>query len=82
MRKALRILFVAGARPNFMKIAPIISAIKKFNNSINPSAPKSEVASAQGVNEGNPAKPENETRDPQLVTCNFISTNPINYILV
>jgi UDP-N-acetylglucosamine 2-epimerase (non-hydrolysing) len=36
-QKPLKIILVAGARPNFMKIAPIISAIKKFNNSINPS---------------------------------------------
>ena len=35
--KHLKVLLVAGARPNFMKIAPIISAIKKFNNSINTS---------------------------------------------
>lgn len=33
----LKLVLVAGARPNFIKIAPIISAVKKFNNSINPS---------------------------------------------
>jgi len=36
MKKHLKIMLVAGARPNFMKVAPLISAIKKFNNSINP----------------------------------------------
>jgi len=35
MNKNLKLILVAGARPNFMKIAPIISAIKKFNNSTN-----------------------------------------------
>jgi len=33
MSKELKIVIVAGARPNFMKIAPLTSAIKKFNNS-------------------------------------------------
>jgi UDP-N-acetylglucosamine 2-epimerase len=27
----MKIILVAGARPNFMKIAPIICAIKSFN---------------------------------------------------
>jgi UDP-N-acetylglucosamine 2-epimerase len=27
----MKIILVAGARPNFMKIAPIIRAIKSFN---------------------------------------------------
>jgi UDP-N-acetylglucosamine 2-epimerase (non-hydrolysing) len=31
----MKMCIVAGARPNFMKVAPIISAIKEFNNSIN-----------------------------------------------
>jgi len=35
MNKNLKLILVAGARPNFMKIAPIISAIKKLNNSTN-----------------------------------------------
>jgi UDP-N-acetylglucosamine 2-epimerase (non-hydrolysing) len=35
MATNLKIMLVAGARPNFMKIAPLISAIKKFNKSIN-----------------------------------------------
>ena len=38
----MKLCIVAGARPNFIKIAPIISAINKFNNSIdsiNPSNP-------------------------------------------
>jgi UDP-N-acetylglucosamine 2-epimerase (non-hydrolysing) len=35
MKDNLKIILVAGARPNFMKVAPIISAIKKFNNSTN-----------------------------------------------
>jgi UDP-N-acetylglucosamine 2-epimerase (non-hydrolysing) len=43
MRKVLRVILVAGARPNFMKIAPIISAIKKFNNSMNPIKPSNPI---------------------------------------
>ena len=35
MESNLKLILVAGARPNFMKIAPLISAIKKFNSSIN-----------------------------------------------
>jgi UDP-N-acetylglucosamine 2-epimerase (non-hydrolysing) len=35
MQRDLKLLLVVGARPNLMKIAPIISAIKKFNNSMN-----------------------------------------------
>lgn len=35
MSKTFKIMLVAGARPNFMKIAPLVSAIKKFNKSIN-----------------------------------------------
>jgi len=34
MKRNLKIMLVAGARPNFMKIAPLIHAIKKLNNSI------------------------------------------------
>lgn len=33
MNKNLKIILVAGARPNFMKIAPLISAINAFNRS-------------------------------------------------
>jgi UDP-N-acetylglucosamine 2-epimerase (non-hydrolysing) len=33
----LKMALVVGARPNFMKIAPLISAINKFNNSIDSS---------------------------------------------
>jgi UDP-N-acetylglucosamine 2-epimerase (non-hydrolysing) len=32
-RNKIKIISVVGARPNFMKIAPFISAIKSFNNS-------------------------------------------------
>lgn len=46
-----KVIRVAAARPNFMKIAPLISAINKFNNSINPNNGKAQVARAQGVNE-------------------------------
>ncbi len=35
MSQDLKVILVAGARPNFMKIAPLISAIKEFNTSIN-----------------------------------------------
>jgi len=34
MDKPLKILLVAGARPNFIKIAPIIDAIKLYNSTI------------------------------------------------
>jgi UDP-N-acetylglucosamine 2-epimerase (non-hydrolysing) len=50
MSKELKVVLVAGARPNFMKIAPLISAIKKFNNSINPNNPS---------NPSNPSNPIN-----------------------
>jgi UDP-N-acetylglucosamine 2-epimerase (non-hydrolysing) len=46
MGKTYKLLLVAGARPNFMKIAPLISAIKKHNNSIgsnNPSNPTNPI---------------------------------------
>jgi len=72
MTKDLKVILVAGARPNFMKIAPIISAIKKFNESINPSKRESRGVRAEGVNEINP-----------INTSNAIdSSNPINYLLV
>ncbi len=32
MQKSIKVILVAGARPNFMKIAPLIRAIKKHNN--------------------------------------------------
>lgn len=32
----MKIVNVAGARPNFMKIAPLMRAYKKYNDSINP----------------------------------------------
>ena len=31
MKKNLKLILVAGARPNFMKIAPLILAIQKAN---------------------------------------------------
>ncbi|MFN7139739.1 MAG: UDP-N-acetyl glucosamine 2-epimerase, partial [Limisphaerales bacterium] len=34
MRKTLKLLLVAGARPNFMKIAPLIKSIAAHNNSL------------------------------------------------
>ena len=34
MDKSLKILLVAGARPNFIKIAPIIDAIRNYNNKL------------------------------------------------
>lgn len=36
MNKKLKVILVAGARPNFMKIAPLITAIKKHNGSAGP----------------------------------------------
>jgi UDP-N-acetylglucosamine 2-epimerase (non-hydrolysing) len=78
MKKHVKIILVAGARPNFMKIAPIISAIKKFNNSINSSERKSQGARAQGVNEINPINPSNPSNS--INPSNPI--NPINYLLV
>jgi UDP-N-acetylglucosamine 2-epimerase (non-hydrolysing) len=39
MPKPIKIMSVVGARPNFMKIAPIVAAIKKFNDSINQGNP-------------------------------------------
>jgi UDP-N-acetylglucosamine 2-epimerase (non-hydrolysing) len=30
----MKIILVAGARPNFMKIAPLVRAIKRHNNSL------------------------------------------------
>jgi UDP-N-acetylglucosamine 2-epimerase (non-hydrolysing) len=50
MSKNLKLILVAGARPNFMKIAPLISAIKKFNNLISPINP---------TNSSNPIHPIN-----------------------
>lgn len=35
MRNNIKIILVVGARPNFMKIAPIINAINKYNQSHN-----------------------------------------------
>jgi UDP-N-acetylglucosamine 2-epimerase (non-hydrolysing) len=62
----MKLCIVAGARPNFIKIAPIISAINKFNNSINLSremrpAPCSVEATTSG---------------------SLFHRDPINYILV
>jgi hypothetical protein len=44
----MKIILVAGARPNFMKIAPIIRAVKSFNqtnekNQINQRSPINET---------------------------------------
>jgi len=36
-------MLVAGARPNFMKIAPLVSAIKKFNYSMNSTNPSNSI---------------------------------------
>ena len=38
----MKIILVAGARPNFMKIAPIIRAIKSFNQTNLSRLPRSE----------------------------------------
>src|SRR6478609_9580024 len=35
MNKSLKLLLVAGARPNFMKIAPVIHAVRTHNASCN-----------------------------------------------
>lgn len=40
----LRIISVVGARPNFIKIAPIIRAIDKHNDSVNVSGSLSHVS--------------------------------------
>jgi len=66
VNKELKLILVAGARPNFMKIAPIISDIKKFNNPINP------------TNSSNPTNPINPSNSSNPIN----PINPINYILV
>ena len=33
--KKIKLLIVAGARPNFMKIAPLLKAVDKYNKSSN-----------------------------------------------
>jgi UDP-N-acetylglucosamine 2-epimerase (non-hydrolysing) len=50
MSKESKVILVAGARPNFMKIAPLISAIKKFNESINPSNPTNPSNPSNSIN--------------------------------
>jgi len=40
--KALRIMSVVGARPNFMKIAPFIHAIQEHNERVVPENPRIE----------------------------------------
>ncbi len=72
MSKELKIILVAGARPNFMKIAPLVSAIKKFNEPINLSKREWQGVRAQGVNETDQIN-EVDQKD---------QTNPINYLLV
>jgi len=72
MKTNLKLMLVAGARPNFMKIAPLISAIKKFNNSTTRNEGKSRVARAQALNEIDQIN-EIDQKDP---------INPINYLLV
>jgi UDP-N-acetylglucosamine 2-epimerase (non-hydrolysing) len=69
MNENLKLILVAGARPNFMKIAPIISAIKKFNNSINL------CREMQSLFHRDPTNPKNSSNLINL-------TNPIKYILV
>jgi UDP-N-acetylglucosamine 2-epimerase (non-hydrolysing) len=80
----MKLCIVAGARPNFMKIAPIISAIKKFNNSINPSERESQVGRAQGVDEIDPINTSNAIDSSNRINpINSMNpSNPINYILV
>lgn len=43
MNKSLKLLLVAGARPNFMKIAPVIHAVRTHNASCNGSGRKVDV---------------------------------------
>src|SRR5262245_33569897 len=37
--KSLKVLVIAGARPNFMKVAPLMKAIKEYNSSIRNGSP-------------------------------------------
>ncbi len=62
----LKVLLVAGARPNFMKIAPLISAIKRFNDSANRTKLRDASNSTNPIDLSNPINPG----------------NPINYVLV
>jgi UDP-N-acetylglucosamine 2-epimerase (non-hydrolysing) len=84
MCKELKLILVAGARPNFMKIAPLISAIKKYNNSINLSRlpcneyVRGEMQSLFHRDSTNPINSINSI-DPTNPTN---SINPINYLLV
>jgi UDP-N-acetylglucosamine 2-epimerase (non-hydrolysing) len=96
MSKNLKLILVAGARPNFMKIAPIISAIKKFNNSINLShlpcneyvrgemrpAPCSVEATTSGsLFHRDPTNPTSPS-NPSNPINPINPSNPINYVLV
>jgi UDP-N-acetylglucosamine 2-epimerase (non-hydrolysing) len=91
MSKELKVILVAGARPNFMKIAPLISAIRKFNNSIDSGERKSQVAREQGVNKIDPISQTNPT-NPRDSYSPLTSSEallqpptipgPINYVLV
>jgi UDP-N-acetylglucosamine 2-epimerase len=48
----LKIILVAGARPNFMKVAPIIRVIKTFNqtNQINKTDQRNETDPKDQIN--------------------------------
>jgi UDP-N-acetylglucosamine 2-epimerase (non-hydrolysing) len=59
MSKELKLILVAGARPNFMKIAPLISAIKKYNSSINSINPRNSSNPSNSSNPINPSNPIN-----------------------
>jgi UDP-N-acetylglucosamine 2-epimerase (non-hydrolysing) len=39
MKSSIRLLLVAGARPNFMKVAPLIRAVRAFNSRQSPAGP-------------------------------------------
>jgi UDP-N-acetylglucosamine 2-epimerase len=64
----MKLLLAAGARPNFMKIAPIIRAIKSFNqigqiNQINETDQKNQTNQTEQIDEKVVLEPTSPSSD-------------------
>ena len=76
---SLKLLLVAGARPNFMKVAPLIHAIERHNSALDRSSQLSTPDSQL------PASSKLETQNSKLETVRSplsLLPSPLNYLLI